>query len=189
MQEWEKYLLLASFPNLQYLNTSFLPFFNEYALVEKTNGKLIDIDISHYNDIAYVMNSQRLIKAIAKHCPKLESLKTSVKLENLIDIKEMFINCTYLKIMYLHNKNEVNQLIYDELLEILVKFSSKSLCKVCFKNLKFTIEGLGNFFENWRVRVPITFGYYDYNNNLSKEHKMIFKKYYDEGVIKEFSFN
>src|SRR5947207_14486103 len=137
MQEWEKYLLLASFPNLQYLNTSFLPFFNEYALVEKTNGKLIDIDISHYNDIAYVMNSQRLIKAIAKHCPKLESLKTMVKLENLIDIKEMFINCTYLKTIYLI-KNE-NQLICDELLEILVKFSSKSLCNVTFQNWRFTI--------------------------------------------------
>src|SRR5207247_10265985 len=128
-------------------------------------------------------NKQRLIKTITQHCPKLEILETCVKLENLIDIKEMFINCTYLKEINLCIENEVDQLIYDELLEILVNFSSRSLHTVIFEGLKFTIEGLRNFFENLRDRVPITFCYC---NKISKEHKKIFKKYYDEGVIKNF---
>src|ERR1044071_6477418 len=98
-------------------------------------------------------------------------------------MKEMFINCTYLKKISLYIENDVNHLIYDELLEILVNFSSKSLHTVTFRGWKFTIEGLRNFFENWRNRVPITFRYYV--NNPSEEHKKIFKKYYDEGVIKE----
>ena len=73
MQEWKEYLSIASFPNLQYLRTFYLPFCTEYALVEKTNGNIIEIKVTYDN--GDIINTQRLIKAIAKNCPKLKFRK------------------------------------------------------------------------------------------------------------------
>ena len=61
-------------------------------MVEKTKGNIIDI-----NGDINAMNSQRLIKAKYDSTLSKTRLKICVKLENLIDIKEMFIICTYLK--------------------------------------------------------------------------------------------
>ena len=86
MQEWKKYLSIASFPNLKHLKTSYLSNCNDYMLVEKSHGDILGISVWHRQDPAY---TKKLFKAIIKNCPRFEKLKAKFELENLSDIKEI----------------------------------------------------------------------------------------------------
>src|SRR5581483_78174 len=45
-EEWSKYLLTASFPNLQYLKIQYLPLCVDYKLVENSGGNILGINVS-----------------------------------------------------------------------------------------------------------------------------------------------
>ncbi|RIA80156.1 hypothetical protein C1645_839220 [Glomus cerebriforme] len=188
MQEWDKYLSITSFPNLQYLEIAFLPSCKDYMLIEKSHGNILEINIYRsyiIQDPDPVYNNQ-LIKAIAKCCPKIERLTIDAELENLEGIKEIFLNCTQLKMIDLSTNNEKKRNC-DKLLEILMDYSPKSLCEFSFfENWIFTVEGLENFFENWRERRPLIFNkHYNGLGFFTDKHRKVVKKYFDKGVIKE----
>ncbi|RIA91543.1 hypothetical protein C1645_767294, partial [Glomus cerebriforme] len=157
-QEWKKYLSIASFPNLLYLRTSYFPCYEDYMLIEKSHGNLLEINIARareYQDPAY---NKKLIKAIAKNCPRIETLIIDVDPKNLDGIKEIFLNCRQLETIRFSSNNKV--IICDELLEIIAKFSSETFCEFFSINWNFSVKGLQSFFENWRNRIPLKFNYY-----------------------------
>jgi hypothetical protein len=182
IKEWRKYLSLASFPNLQYLKTDW-PFFREHLLIEKSNGNILEIRIYRNNDPIY---TKQLINSISTFCPRIERLTICVEIDNFDGIKNIFLNCNQLKKIYLLTKNE-DKLICDDLLKILLDYSSKIFYEFCFDdNWIFTVEALENFFENWRCRNPLIFKKYGYKRLYFKEdHEFLVRKYYNEGVIKE----
>ncbi|RGB40955.1 hypothetical protein C1646_752721 [Rhizophagus diaphanus] len=170
MKEWEKYLSISSFPNLQHLETTYLPFYNDYMLIEKSNGKILEINISQEPDSIY---TKKLINSVVKYCPNLERLTIEIEFENLDDIKEIFLNCNQLRMINLSLYNE-NNFNCDKFFEILLKYSPKTLCKIYFsEEWIFTINGSKSFFENWNnwnaetsfafYKVPLT----DEHNKLS----------------------
>ncbi|UZO21208.1 uncharacterized protein OCT59_013607 [Rhizophagus irregularis] len=70
MKEWEKYLSISSFPNLQHLETTYLPFYNDYMLIEKSNGRILEINIAS-QEPDYI-HTKKLINSVVKYCPDLE---------------------------------------------------------------------------------------------------------------------
>lgn len=55
-------------------------------LIEKSNGKILEINISQGPDSVY---TKKLINSAIKYCPNLERLIIEVEFENLGDIKEI----------------------------------------------------------------------------------------------------
>jgi len=186
IEEWENYLSISALPKLQYLRFAFLSIHEEHTLIERSNGNLLEIEVYcngyEHQDFVY---TEKLIEAISKNCPKVEKLTFGVELENLNGIKKIFLNCTRLRKICLFTTNAESR-TGDELLEILACYSSYSLYEISFNdNWNFSVKGLQTFFENWKVRVPLIFTiYYEYNH-FGKDHKMLVRKYFDEGVIKE----
>ncbi|RGB30583.1 hypothetical protein C1646_671600 [Rhizophagus diaphanus] len=190
MKDWDEYLSITSFPNLEYLKirdhhlTSFI---KDYMLIEKSYGNILEINIlkEKVHDPIY---TKKLIITISKCCPKIKRLTMiNIEPENFEDLKEIFLNCTKLEMMGpLLDSKEHNG---DKLLEIISDYSPETLCEYSF-NLIFTIEGLEKFFENWKKRKPpLIFNIINLRYNRSfTEHNKIIKKYFDEGVIKECNY-
>ena len=126
----------------------------------------------------------KLFKEIARNCPKIEKLCIDVEPEDLDGLEELFLNCTQLKEVNLSTFNE-GMIICDELLEILMNFSPKTLYKFSYcEEWNFSVNGLQTFFENWRSRIPIEFNTcFDRSMFYTEEHIAVLKKYLDEGVI------
>ncbi|PKY36555.1 hypothetical protein RhiirB3_459442 [Rhizophagus irregularis] len=82
----------------------------------------------------------------------------------------------------------------DKLLEIILDYSPETLREYSFfkkENSIFTTKGLEKFFENWKKsKSPLIFNiindYYSNEENFTDNNKII-KKYFDEGVIKEYN--
>ena len=148
-------------------------------LVEKSHGDILEISIWHRQDPVY---TKKLFKAIAKNCPRIEKLKANFELENLSGIREIFLNCSQLNRLFL-SINMDSDLNCDELLEILTNFSPKTFYEFSFsEDCNFSVNGLQNFFENWKGRIPIKFNTrFDRSYFFTEEHEMIVKKYLDEG--------
>ncbi|CAB5163481.1 unnamed protein product [Rhizophagus irregularis] len=183
MCEWKKHLLISSFPNLQYLKTAILASCEYHALIEKSIGNILEINILHTFDQNREYTN-KLIKAIAEKCPKIENLTINAELENLDGIKEILLNCTQLKMINLSTDNKEKNNC-DKLLEILTNYSPKTLYEFSFnENWKFSIEGLEIFFKNWRNKKPLAFTM-KFIGDIDKEYKRIVEKYYEEGIIKE----
>ncbi|RGB39567.1 hypothetical protein C1646_754292 [Rhizophagus diaphanus] len=194
MEDWDKYLSIASFPNLQYLEIYFntdLYFTNDYKLIEKSNGNILEINIlkEKVHDPIY---TKKLIIEISKCCPKIKRLTINIEPENFEDLKEIFLNCTQLEMLSLSLDSEEHN--GDKLLEIILDYSPETLREYSFfkkENSIFTTEGLEKFFENWKKRKPpLIFNiiniYYSNEKNFT-EHEKIIKNYFDEGVIKEYN--
>ncbi|RIA86514.1 hypothetical protein C1645_740801 [Glomus cerebriforme] len=185
MEEWENYLSISTFPNLQYIKTLFLPICSDYKLIEKSHENILEIKIYRRYEDQDSIYTEKLIKAIANHCPKIERLTINAELKNLNGIKEILLNCSRLKRIDLSAYNE-KRLNCDELLEVLVNFSSNTLYIFSFiDNWNFSVNSLKSFFENWKDKHPIIFIESFDEGDWFLEHKMIVKKYIDEGVIKK----
>jgi hypothetical protein len=179
MGEWNEYLPIASFPNLQYLKTYRLTFLMNYKLIEKSHKSISEIDIFQVHN--FIFNTKELIILISKYCLKIERLTINIEYEDLKYIKEIFLNCTQLKMIKLLIKNKEKH-DCNELLEILTDYSPENLCEFSFfGNWIFTIEDLEKFFKNWGKRKPLIFNI----NCFTDEQKEVVKKYLDKGVIKK----
>jgi hypothetical protein len=185
IQELKRYLSIASFPKLQYLKSDCLPRLGICMIIENSHGNIKKINIWNYchrvgQDHIY---TKRLFKAIARNCPKIECLKVNISFESLSSIKEIFLNCTKLNELSL-SLNDYNNNC-DEILNILVDYSPKTFNHFSFgENFIFSVDGLQNFFERWRGRIPIKFvTRFDKCFHFTRDHIMVVKKYFDEGVI------
>ncbi|RIA91332.1 hypothetical protein C1645_737179 [Glomus cerebriforme] len=185
--DWDYYLSIISFPNIQYLKIIHLPSFNDYLLIEKSRGNLIEINIRHrYKNIAY---TEKLINTIARCCPKIERLTIDVEPENLDGIKEILLNCSQLIEIDLSTKND-DQMICDRLLKIFIDVSPNNLYKFSLCDFWiFSVGGFNSFFENWKDKSPMEFNlYFGDETWFTKEYEMILRKYLANGIIEKTNY-
>ncbi|CAB4418769.1 unnamed protein product [Rhizophagus irregularis] len=193
----QQYLAIYEFPNLQQLTLMYghLSSFKEVSLlIEKTMGNISKIDICSINKTA--KEAGILIKSIADNCPKINYLRTYIEPKDFIHVKTLLLNCRFLKTIDLKSLdflelfiNENDNNIGDELLNIFILFSPKSLYEIIISGLwKYSIDAFNRFFENFRERPLYHFGINDgYNYVITNDHKIMFRKYINEGVVKYFN--
>ncbi|RIA99427.1 hypothetical protein C1645_730880 [Glomus cerebriforme] len=191
VKELQQYLAISEFSKLQSLNIYELSCFKELAtLVEKAKENILQIFIynSDYNTNKDAENTEMLIKAISNNCPNIKQLSTYIEPKDFIHIKSLLLNCRSLRKIRLDNLNSFvneNDNIGDELLDILTKFSPKSLNDVTISEVwKYSIDAFEQFFESCRERTTINFGIiHDDKYFITEDHKSIVRKYMNKGVI------
>ncbi|RIA92878.1 hypothetical protein C1645_735984 [Glomus cerebriforme] len=191
IQEFQQYLGNSEFPELQFLDVDELSCFKELAmLIGKTRGNISGVSIYIFDKSAE--NTGMLIKAIANNCPKIKWLSTYLEPKDFIYVKSLLLNCKNLISVKFDSLNfgvNKNDNIGDELLEILTKFSPKSLIEISISgNWKYSIDAFNRFFESFRGR---TLNYFEINNGqdyITEGHKMIVRQYIIEGLIIDSNF-
>ncbi|CAB4383975.1 unnamed protein product [Rhizophagus irregularis] len=191
IQEWNKYLLISSFPKLQYLETQYLSPHGVCRLIENSqNIKEINTR-NHFLGEEAIYNI-KLFKVIAKNCPNIESLSVNTYLKNLGGVKEIILNCNKLRELDISinfeddaGNNHEREIICDEILNYLLNYSPRNFDEFSFnERWRFSVNNLKNFFEGWRGRKPIEFNpRFDKCDHFTQKHIEIVQKYYDEGVI------
>lgn len=136
-------------------------------LIEKTKGNILSISVKILNKSAE--NSGMLIKAIADNYPKIESLFTYFVSKDLIYAKSLLLlncsNLTYLNLISLNENNNNNT--GNELLDILTKFSPKSLTNINLTvNRNYSIDVLERFLESYRGQKLLNFNIYYKRNTI-----------------------
>ncbi|PKY47442.1 hypothetical protein RhiirA4_462629 [Rhizophagus irregularis] len=176
LQELQRCLSIASFPNLLYLKTKYLPRHEVCMLIENSHGNIKNIDIRNDDNFGY---TKRLYKSIAINCPKIESLAINIQFKNFGGIKEIFLNCTRLNILELYIVDIEDE--EDNCDEILADYSPKTFKIFSFnKDFIFSVDGLQNFFE---VEFQLNFLHVFMCRYFTQEHIKIIEKYFDEGVV------
>jgi hypothetical protein len=184
IKKFQEYLENSNFPDLQFLYIcNDLSCFKELAvLIEKTRGNILDVSVNISN--RYARNTGILLKAISNNCPKIKLLSAQLRFEDLIYLKLLLMNCKNLNKLYLYSLMDENNYIGDELLDILTKFSPKSLNYITIsKDWRYSIDAFENFFESYRERKLLYFNVCDIGNSITTEHVNVVKKYFDEGII------
>jgi hypothetical protein len=130
----QEYLAISKFSDLQSLCIyNNLSCFKELVmLIEKTEGNISNVSVHTFNKS--VKNTGMLLKAISNHCPKIEHLNTYLGPNDLIYLESLLKNCRNLKRVYLDSLDENND-IGDKLLDILTKFSPKSLSGIIISSI------------------------------------------------------
>ncbi|PKY27531.1 hypothetical protein RhiirB3_443285 [Rhizophagus irregularis] len=190
MQELKKYLLIASFPKLQYLDTQNLSPHGVCRLIENSqNIKEINTWNKFLGEEA--VYNIKLFKVIAKNCPNIESLHFNTHLKNLGGVKEIILNCNKLRklgidIIYEDDGDDhEREIICDEVLNYLLNYSPRNFDEFTFnRNWRFSVNNLKKFFEDWRGRKQIKFiPCFNECVHFTQKHIEILHKYYNEGVI------
>ncbi|CAG8461750.1 10266_t:CDS:1 [Diversispora eburnea] len=120
-------------------------------------------------------NSVLFNNAIAQNCKKLEFFTSFFVDTEFKDLKDILINCTNLKALYIRTAN--NKLNGDKLLEILKHFASPQLSRLCVGGeWEFTTKKLEEFLEfMWKKEGrPISI-YHHYENIIDEEKEEAFE--------------
>jgi hypothetical protein len=185
----ENYLENLSLPKLKVLKTQKVPSKILVNLIENTkNLSEINIDLDAYNNI-------ELIQAIYRNCPKLKYLKLSFyyNLSSFIsEFENLLMNCQCLNGLFINLDDNINELNWSKIFEILTRSSPISLFKFKFYSHTFNSEDLNSFFDNWGNRDPmfLELKYDIFGIRRMKEQKLdkLIKQYKANGVIKSYLF-
>ncbi|PKK77468.1 hypothetical protein RhiirC2_771301 [Rhizophagus irregularis] len=105
-QEWELYLRTSFFPNLQYLETSYLPCNIECLIIERSGGKILEIKICRTLESRYYrIENENLIRIISNYCSKIIRLTMVINPINFNLVGNIFSNCVHLKKIYFTKEN------------------------------------------------------------------------------------
>ncbi|CAB5165175.1 unnamed protein product [Rhizophagus irregularis] len=177
--DFQRYLAISQFPDLQYISIVGLSCFKELAqLIEKTRGSISEISLFTFNRFAE--NTGLFIKAIANNCPKIKSLPIYLRSEDFIHVKSLLLNCKYLEDIKFYGLASVitDDNIGDELLDILTEFSPNLLTKILLSgSWNYSINAFERFFESHREKRPLSIFEI---RNISEENKVIVRKYIKE---------
>jgi hypothetical protein len=193
IKEFQEYFAISEFPNLRCLHINYFSCFKELSLlIGKTKGDILEIYVETSDEAA--KNTGMLIKAIADNCPKINYLSTYIEPNEFVHVKSLLKNCKHLRTIRLDSLKFFMDANYnnigDELLDILVEFSPKSLDNIAISECwKYSIEAFNRLFESYRKQPLSSFGIIKYNehiihNYITKEHGDIVEKYIIEGVLK-----
>uniref|UniRef100_U9UPS1 Uncharacterized protein n=1 Tax=Rhizophagus irregularis (strain DAOM 181602 / DAOM 197198 / MUCL 43194) TaxID=747089 RepID=U9UPS1_RHIID len=160
-QEWEKCLNnIKKFPHLTRLQTSCLPFNIESLIIEKSGGKILEIDSRQsLKFLDYTTENKNLIITISKNCPLLTRLTIDVDHKNLDELSMMFSNCKQLEEIYFTTPVKVLP-TGNDLLKVINNSPLNKLRNISFSDKwNFSIEGVENFLKDWKSknRLPIKF--------------------------------
>ncbi|PKK62279.1 hypothetical protein RhiirC2_855783 [Rhizophagus irregularis] len=174
-----------SLPFLQGLKASRVPIKPLASLIENTSGHLTLVKIDHIrHDEKY---NKRIIEAIYQNCPNLKYLKLLFKNSNILELKNLLINCKYLIGLYIIIDNMRDVFDCDNLFKILTDSSPVSLFKFKFSFYyrKIKPDSLKLFFDNWKGRHPMILQLSQGGNDM-EEHSNLMDKYKTEGIIEKY---
>ncbi|GBC29809.1 uncharacterized protein OCT59_001265 [Rhizophagus irregularis] len=183
-QEWEKCLNnIKKFPHLTRLQTSCLPFNIESLIIEKSGGKILEIDSRQsLKFLDYTTENKNLIITISKNCPLLTRLTIDVDHKNLDELSMMFSNCKQLEEIYFTTPVKVLP-TGNDLLKVINNSPLNKLRNISFSDKwNFSIEGVENFLKDWKSknRLPIKFTpHYHSERNFywTAEHDRLVERY------------
>ncbi|GBB92250.1 hypothetical protein RclHR1_01990022 [Rhizophagus clarus] len=185
-----------NFPNLQILKIRMIQP-NDDLLIKffENNGKNLK---ELYMD--NIHNSLGL--SISKFCPNLRKISSILTNDDLLTLKNIFINCQYLESIEICYDFLSNQSSEKKILEIILKHSQKYFyeLKLYHYSSNLVSEDLENFFLNWKNRIPknslnlsinVKNRFMNNNNNnnnrsLDKGIMKVIDKYKKLGIIKKF---
>ncbi|PKY45306.1 hypothetical protein RhiirA4_459845 [Rhizophagus irregularis] len=105
-KEWELYLRMSFFPNLQYLETSYLPCNIECLIIERSGGKILEINICRTLESRdYPIENENLIRIVSNYCSKIIRLTMVINPINFNLVGNIFSNCVHLKKIYYMKEN------------------------------------------------------------------------------------
>ncbi|CAB5390359.1 unnamed protein product [Rhizophagus irregularis] len=180
-----------SLPYLQILKATGIPIKVLTSLIDHTNGHLIEIKIDHisHNEIS----NKKIIQTIYKKCPNLEYLKLLFINNNILELRELLINCNHLIGLYIIFEDvwDVNVMIdYNIIFKILSDNSSISLFKLKFYyHREPELKSFEFFFDNWKIRIPmrpILLQTIQYHVLYGSEHFDLIEKYKKNGIVKKY---
>jgi hypothetical protein len=171
-------------PFLQILKARYVPIKPLTNLIENTSGSLIKIKIDYATH--HLEDNKRIIQVIYNKCPNLNYLNLVMKNDNIPELENLLINCSYLtKLNILTNDMVFN---WNNLFEILTKFSPNNLFKFKFFNsyMPPNLDSLRIFLNNWKGRnsLLLKFNTIDFMDDYSD----LIEKYKAEGVINQFEY-
>ncbi|PKY54656.1 hypothetical protein RhiirA4_473594 [Rhizophagus irregularis] len=174
-------------PSLQVLKAKGIPINVLERLIENTSGLLTEIRIDgiSHNEI----NNKRIIQAIYQYCPNLKYLKIVFRYSNILELKNLLINCNFLCGLFILINNMEDVFDIDYLFEILAKSSPINLFKFKFKfrYRPVKLESLKSFFDNWKGRHPMYLHFIKKLENNIDDLIDLIEEYKTNGVIKKFN--
>ncbi|PKC58148.1 hypothetical protein RhiirA1_471414 [Rhizophagus irregularis] len=174
-------------PSLQVLKAKSIPINVLERLIENTSGLLTEIRIDgiSHNEI----NNKRIIQAIYQYCPNLKYLKIVFRYSNILELKNLLINCNFLCGLFILINNMEDVFDIDYLFEILAKSSPINLFKFKFKfrYRPVKLESLKSFFDNWKGRHPMYLHFIKKLENNIDDLIDLIEEYKTIGVIKKFN--
>uniref|UniRef100_U9SKX7 F-box domain-containing protein n=1 Tax=Rhizophagus irregularis (strain DAOM 181602 / DAOM 197198 / MUCL 43194) TaxID=747089 RepID=U9SKX7_RHIID len=184
--EWEHNLSTASFPNLQYLETLYLPISIIRLIIEKSGKDISEINICLCppGSRDYKTDNKQLIKAISIYCPKLKFLAMDIDNRNLGEMFKIFLNCTQLeKVTFSTNANSNIPSDGDELLKVMNQTVPTTLHEITFReDWIFSLEELELFIEDWKSKIssPIKFTLVFDESLWTDDHAWMAERYMEE---------
>jgi hypothetical protein len=184
--EWEHYLSTASFPNLQYLETLYLPISIIRLIIERSGKDISEINICLCppGSRDYKTDNKQLIKAISIYCPKLKLLAMDIDNRNLGEMFKIFLNCTQLeKVTFSTNANSNIPSDGDELLKVMNQTIPTTLHEITFReDWIFSLEELEIFIEDWKSKnsSPIKFILVFDESLWTDDHAWMAERYMEE---------
>ncbi|RGB38675.1 hypothetical protein C1646_755371 [Rhizophagus diaphanus] len=173
--------------SLQVLKAKGIPINVLERLIENTNGLLTEIRIDgiSHNEI----NNKRIIQAIYQYCPNIKYLKIVFRYSNILELKNLLINCNFLCELFILINNMEDVFDIDYLFEILAKYSPINLFKFKFKfrYRPVNLESLKSFFDNWKGRNPMYLQFIKKLENNIDDLIDLIEEYKTKGVIKKFN--
>ncbi|RIA92270.1 hypothetical protein C1645_820966 [Glomus cerebriforme] len=178
--EWNC-LKVLSLPFLQILIARSIPIKALTSVIESTNGFLFEIKIDsvQHDEI----NNKRIIQAIYQNCPNLNYLTLLFRNSNILELEQLLINCQYLSELTILINCVDDVFDDDKLFEILTKSSPPSLFKFKFSNFRPTKLKLKSFFDNWKVRHPMSLQFTEFRS--MKNIVDLIEKYKSKGIVKK----
>ncbi|GES74655.1 hypothetical protein GLOIN_2v1777652 [Rhizophagus clarus] len=176
-----------SLPFLEILKASRVPIKPLTNLIENTGGHLILIKIDNIrHDEKY---NKKIIEAIYQNCPNLKYLKLLFKNCNILELKNLLVNCQFLIGLFIIMDNVRDVFDCNNLFKILTESSPDSLFKFKFGLYYRQVEpeSLKLFFDNWKGRHPMLLQLSQCaNSNIKVYSSNLIEKYKAEGIIEKY---
>jgi hypothetical protein len=156
-------------------------------LIGNTSGFLTEIRIDGISHDE--IKNKRIIQAIYQNCPKLKYLKLVFRYSNILELKNLLINCQFLCGLYILINIMENIFDLDDLFEILATSSPISLFKFKFKfrYRPVKLESIKLFFDNWKGRHPMFLHFIRKLENIEEDLIDLIEEYKAKGIIKKFN--
>ncbi|GBB89106.1 hypothetical protein RclHR1_01580007 [Rhizophagus clarus] len=190
----ENQLKMLTYNKLETFNIDFISLNDASIIIENSGGHLkeillryIDYHWFEYDD--FDGNSLNFIRKIHKNCPMIEylSLLFLSSREHFNEFEKLLKTCQNLKSLLLSISDVVDkEETGKELLRILIRSAPTNLREIrFFKDFKFSLENLEEFFKNWKDRPALSILTSD-PLYTGESYVNLFDKYKNNGVIKDF---
>ncbi|GBB89112.1 hypothetical protein RclHR1_01580013 [Rhizophagus clarus] len=187
---------MLTYHKLETFNIDFIHLNDASIIIENSGGQLKEIllryiDYEHlYDDVNE--DSLDFIRKVHENCPMIENLSLLfISTRNHFDeFEKLLKTCQNLKSLLLSVLDAFDkEKTGKEILKILTRSAPTSLREIrFFKDFKFPLENLEEFFKNWKDRPALSILTSDFLYTREDYMKLI-DKYKSNGVIKNFMCN